>query len=186
MHSIVKQTRTSTAVLVAEDDPNDGLLLQMAFNKASVGSDLHFVPDGRAAMDYLEGAPPYEDRLAHPFPKLLLLDLKMPRVNGFEVLDWLGQREEFPELFVVVFSGSDSPGDITLAYALGADACLPKPCDPGRFTSVVSGLAGYYLSGSRVRRRRPLPRQVWSENLFALASRLMPLSRSVERAPNGA
>jgi CheY-like chemotaxis protein len=73
-------------VLAAEDEETDAFILRLAFEKAEVANPLIVVPDGQVAVDYLRGAPPYQDRTVHPLPGLLTLDLKMPRMNGFDVL----------------------------------------------------------------------------------------------------
>src|SRR6266568_6542022 len=79
-------------ILVAEDMQDDVVLLKHAFQKAGVGVALHFVTDGQEAVDYLNGAERYANRAEHPLPTLLLLDLNMPRLNGFDVLEWLRQQ----------------------------------------------------------------------------------------------
>jgi CheY-like chemotaxis protein len=80
-------------VLVVEDDPNDVLLIERAFRKAQVGAGLQVVGDGDKAVAYLGGQGPYADRGRHPLPVLILLDLKLPRRSGLEVLDWLRGRD---------------------------------------------------------------------------------------------
>lgn len=121
-------------ILVAEDDDNDRLLLRLAFSEAEVTDPIHFVRDGKGAIDYLSGLPPFDDRAKYPLPGLLLLDLKMPGVTGFEVLDWLRQRHNLAQPTVVVLSGSVSPCDVHRAYALGAYRYLTKP---GSFEELV-------------------------------------------------
>ncbi|HWQ90522.1 MAG TPA: response regulator [Clostridia bacterium] len=170
----VPRVRHRLPVLVADDDPNDALLLEIAFMRSGLQLDLHFVRDGREAMDYLEGKGIYRDREAHPLPHLLLLDLRMPRVGGLEVLEWLNHHRSPPNMFVVVMTGSENPGDITLSYAFGADACVPKPCDPARFMSMVSSLARYCLEPAPRRVKRSQSRYKWPDNLFALATRNTP------------
>lgn len=164
------QLRPRVPVLVADDDPNDGVLLELAFAKCGLQPDLRFVRDGEAAIAYLSGAAPYEDRQLHPSPRLLLLDLRMPRVDGLEVLEWLNHQAHPPEMFVVVMSGSEDPSDITLSYAFGADACLPKPCDPSKFAAMVAGLTRFCVEAPPPRKRRARGRYTWPDNLFAIAS----------------
>ena len=115
------------SILVADDEPDDALLLQRAFEKEGINAQLNFVHDGKQVLDYLSGNPPFEDRLANPLPTLLLLDLKMPRMDGFEVLEWLRHHPVFRRLAVIVFSGSDQPVDIERACTLGAVRYLVKP-----------------------------------------------------------
>ncbi len=114
-------------ILVAEDDPADAFFFQRAFKRAGIPVTLHFVRDGREAVDYLEGAGGFADRAAHPLPHLLLLDLKMPRLDGFDVLEWIRRRPEWQGLEVIIFSGSDEPRDKKRAQLLGANSYLVKP-----------------------------------------------------------
>jgi CheY-like chemotaxis protein len=118
---------TTGHILVAEDDTADAFFFQRAFKRAGIPITLHFVHDGREAIDYLEGAGKFADRDEHPLPRLLLLDLKMPRLDGFDVLEWIRQRPDLQHLEVIIFSGSDDPGDRKHAEALGAHAYLVKP-----------------------------------------------------------
>lgn len=119
----------SLTILVAEDDRNDVLLLKLAFSQAGVNALPHFVSDGKEAIDYLRGEPPFNDRVRHPWPDLLVLDLKMPRTAGFEVLEWLRQQPNLNPLSVLVLSGSQWQADIDRAYALGANFYRTKPLD---------------------------------------------------------
>src|SRR5260221_230755 len=82
------------AILHVEDDPNDVLLIDLAFRKAGLSPSLQVVHDGEEAIEYLSGRGSYSDRAVFPFPELILLDLKLPRRSGFEVLSWLRDREE--------------------------------------------------------------------------------------------
>jgi CheY-like chemotaxis protein len=118
--------RTCT-VLSADDGEDDNLLLTQAHRKSLAVFKLRIVNDGQMAIDYLEGREPYQDRNSFPLPDLLLLDLKMPKKNGFDVLDWLGQQEAFKTIPVAVFSSSQDAADLKAAYEKGADWFLMKP-----------------------------------------------------------
>ncbi len=135
----------SATVLLAEDDPNDAFLVQRAFKKAELPHRLVHAADGQQAVDYLSGVPPFDDRLAHPFPDLLLLDLKMPRLNGFEVLEWLQGKAEFRALPAIVLSSSDHQADIEQARALGAAEYYRKPGDPAELLGIIRALDERWL-----------------------------------------
>ena len=136
-------------ILVAEDDPTDAFFLQRAFGKAGVSVGLEFVRDGQEAIDYLRGEPPYADRKAHPLPQLLLLDLEMPRLNGFEVLDWLKSQPRLKRLLVIVFSSSSEVGDINRAYDLGANSYLVKPHATEQLMDLVNRVEKYWLEANQ-------------------------------------
>src|SRR5260370_24271909 len=106
-------------VLAAEDEPMDVVLLKRAFATARVPTTIQFVRDGQEAIDYLSGANRYADRNVYPLPDLMLLDIKMPRLNGFEVLDWLRKQPGLKRLPVTMFSGFDLARAIARAHALG-------------------------------------------------------------------
>lgn len=116
-----------TTILHVEDDPNDTLLFQHACQKAGVVFDLQAVSDGDQAIAYLRGANSFSDRGKHPLPKLILLDLKMPRVSGFDVLAWLKDDGSFNGVPVVVLTSSNHDADVKRAYDLGAKSYLVKP-----------------------------------------------------------
>jgi len=132
-------------VLVAEDDPGDVFLLERAFASAGVPASLHFVRDGQEAIDYLGGEAAYSDRTQHPLPDLLLLDLKMPRLNGFDVLEWLRQQPGLKRLPVTVLTSSDQPQDVNRAYDLGANSYLLKPHSSHDLSDLVKRVQKYWL-----------------------------------------
>src|SRR2546421_5940528 len=103
-------------ILVAEDDPYDAFLLKRAFIKAGIDVHMDFVEDGEETIHYLKGENGFSDRTLHPFPVLLLLDLKMPKMDGFDVLRWLKEQTGLKRLLVTVLSSSDHPEDINRAY----------------------------------------------------------------------
>lgn len=132
-------------ILVAEDDPNDVMLLKRAFFKAGVDAVMDYVRDGQEVIDYLEGNPPFDAPEEAPLPNLLLLDLKMPRVDGLEVLRWLQRQPFLHRLPVVVFSSSNRPEDLQEAYSLGAASYVVKPHDAQEFMEVVAALKRYWV-----------------------------------------
>src|ERR1051325_1772689 len=103
-------------ILVAEDSPEDVFLLQRAFQKAGIDAPLVFVKDGEEAINYLAGTNQFADRTTHPLPGLFLLDLKMPKLNGFDVLEWLQKQSGLRRLLVTVFTSSAAPKDVNRAY----------------------------------------------------------------------
>ena len=107
-------------ILVAEDSEMDAFVLRKAFSMAGLPHKLVFVNDGGQAIDYLKGMPPYSDRERFPAPDLLLLDLKMPKVDGFQVLRWM-QFLGLDNIPVVVLSGSNLDSDKDEAMRLGAN-----------------------------------------------------------------
>jgi len=133
------------AVLLAEDDANDVLLIQRAFQKTNIANPLRVVRDGEEALAYLSGQEPYADRDRHPLPVLLLLDLKLPRKSGFEVLQWLRQQSSLKRLPVVVLTSSNQNPDINKAFDLGANSYLVKPGGLDSLLELVKNLDMYWL-----------------------------------------
>jgi CheY-like chemotaxis protein len=117
-------------VLLVEDDLNDIFLVKRAFKMAHIQNPLQVVTDGQEAIAYLRGEGKYADRQAHPLPKLVVMDIKMPRKSGFEVLTWIkGDNHVLRRIPVIIVSSSDNPADINHAYEQGANAYMIKPVD---------------------------------------------------------
>jgi CheY-like chemotaxis protein len=135
-------------ILVAEDDPTDAYFFQRAFKRAGIPVTLHFVRDGQEVLDYLEGKGQFADRTAHPLPQLALLDLKMPRLDGFDVLEWVRKQPAFNSLQLVIFSSSDEPRHINRAYGLGANSYLVKPHSMDELTALVGRFKKHWLEGA--------------------------------------
>jgi CheY-like chemotaxis protein len=132
-------------ILLAEDDETDVLLTRRAFAKANLLNPLHVVSNGEEAIAYLAGDGKYANRSEYPLPDLLLLDLKMPKKNGLEFLQWIREQPELRGLRVVVLTTSDQSRDVNLAYQLGANSFLVKPVDFEHFVQISQALKGYWL-----------------------------------------
>jgi CheY-like chemotaxis protein len=132
-------------ILLAEDDANDVYFMQRAFQKARLLNPLRIVRDGEEAIQYLRGEGVFADRLKNPLPALLLLDLRMPRRNGFEVLEWLRDQPGLKRLTAVVLTSSSEGPDINRAYDLGANSYLVKPPDAATLREMLDRVNSYWL-----------------------------------------
>jgi CheY-like chemotaxis protein len=135
-------------ILQAEDDENDVFFLRRALQKAGLGHTLLHVHDGQEAVDYLSGNGAFADRGKYPYPDLLLLDLKMPRMNGFDVLDWLRAHPEVKGPPVVVLSSSNHQEDVHKALALGAADFQTKPHDTDGLIEFLQGLNARWFNSA--------------------------------------
>lgn len=126
--------------LLAEDHADDVFLLQQALKKAGVTSHLHVVGNGLEAQAYLKGEGVFGDRILYPFPDVLLLDLNMPRMNGFEVLEWVRQDAQCSRLVVYILSASIRAVDVRRAYELHANGYIVKPTRVNELVAFVAAL----------------------------------------------
>jgi CheY-like chemotaxis protein len=143
------QSETRT-ILAAEDDESTRMVVEMAFRKASTKSQLRFVEDGIEAVSYLQGEANFADRNAFPFPSILLLDLKMPRMDGFELLEWVRLEKRINDLVIIVFSSSEEQADIDRAFSLGANSYLVKSSLYDELIEVLKGLEHYWTKHNRL------------------------------------
>ena len=116
-------------ILLVEDDDKDVILLTRAFERAGLKNPIQRVPSGTACVAYLNGVPPYGDRERFPMPSLVLLDIKLPEMDGFEVLRWIRAQPGFENLCVVMLTAAEEIRNANLAYQLGADSFLVKSLD---------------------------------------------------------
>ncbi|MBD2679480.1 MULTISPECIES: response regulator [Nostoc] len=133
-------------ILLAEDDSNQVLLIRRALHKANLMQPLQVVSNGEAAISYLCGEGEYADRERYPLPILFLLDLKMPRKSGFEVLEWLKQQPELKRLPVIVLTTSKETTDVHKAYDLGVNSYLVKPVAFNDLTAMIKLVDAYWLN----------------------------------------
>jgi CheY-like chemotaxis protein len=116
-------------ILLVDDNPDDVLLIKRSFDRAGLKHPIHSVSRGEDAIAYLRGDLPYDDRLKYPVPDLVLLDIKMPGIDGFDVLRWIRHQWQFSHLCVVMLTSSDEMRDVNQAYQLGANSFLVKPLE---------------------------------------------------------
>jgi len=133
------------AILLVEDNPDDIELIKHAFEKAGVNRPLNVVRDGDAAVDYLEGNGAFTNRLRHPMPTVILLDLKLPKRSGFEVLRFVRLLDSTKHTPVVVLTSSNQSGDIGRAYEMGANSYLVKPVRRDALIEMVRSLNTYWV-----------------------------------------
>jgi CheY-like chemotaxis protein len=132
-------------ILLVEDSPDDALLIQRAFRKANLANPVQLVRDGEEAVAYLSGTPPWDDRARFPLPVFMLLDLKLPRRSGLEVLAWVRQESPVKRLPVVVLTSSRESVDVNRAYDLGVNSYLTKPVGFEALLEMVKNVNLYWL-----------------------------------------
>ena len=142
-------TSPDIRVLLVEDDADDVFFLKRAFEKAGVGGLEQVVSDGQEAIAFLSGAGPYADRRAFPPPSHVILDLKLPKVSGLEVLEWVRTRGPRPDLPVAILSSSGEKVDRDRAHSLGIDGYFVKPSGQGELVSIVRTLANAWALPAR-------------------------------------
>jgi CheY-like chemotaxis protein len=137
-------------ILLAEDDEDYVLLVRQAFADALIPNPLQVVENGQEAIAYLKGEGKYFNRDEFPIPDLLLLDLKMPRMNGFEVLKWIRQQPGLSRLRVLVLTSSDEIRDVNMAYQMGANSFLVKPFDFEDSIELSRLINDFWMKASRI------------------------------------
>ena len=137
-------------ILVAEDEPNDRFLIQRAFNACGPEYFVVFVTDGEEVISYLRGRPHFDDFEKCPAPCMLIADVKMPRLNGFDVLAWVRSQPEWHRLPVLVLSSSALEQDVQRAYDLTANTYLVKPPTYALLVKAVEELCRYWFASSQL------------------------------------
>lgn len=150
---------SNTCILQVEDEANDVFLLQRAFLQAGVANPVQVATDGQMAIDYLSGRGRFADRAKHPLPGLILLDLKLPRRSGRDVLEWIRAEPRLYKTVVIIFTSAQYVGDVSLAYELGANSFIIKPFDFSAYVEIARLLKGWWL---RYNQFPPQPELGWS------------------------
>ena len=137
-------TKPATILLV-EDNPMDIELILDAFNEARLANKIHVARDGQEALNYLFGELPYSNRQEYPLPDLILLDLKLPGIDGHDVLRQIKQTDRLKRIPVTVLTSSKNEGDRAISYDNGANSYLVKPVSFHDFIEVVKSIYNYWL-----------------------------------------
>ena len=132
-------------ILLVEDNPDDVELTLRAFRKNNIANDVVIARDGAEALDYLFGTGAYADRDANDMPRIILLDLKMPKVDGLQVLERLRADERTELTPVVILTSSKEEQDLVSGYKSGANSYVRKPVDFNQFTEAVRQIGLYWL-----------------------------------------
>ena len=142
----MRKNQYKTAFLLVEDDDNDAYLFEFAFRNLSDQILIQRVKDGLEAIDYLLGKGDFADRQQYPLPKTIILDLKLPRFDGFDFLCWLrkGCPGDLSLIPVIVLSATNLDSEVKKAYALGANAYMQKPMDLDVFRKKVEAIGVYW------------------------------------------
>ena len=133
---------SAVSVLYVEDDEVDVFLMDRAWRGVRLVNPLHVVHDGQEAMDYLSGEGRFADRGVHPIPGLVLLDLKLPKIHGLQLLKWIREQPLTRTLRVIILSASNQERDMTDAEALGITDYWVKSGEPGELPKMIAGLKG--------------------------------------------
>jgi CheY-like chemotaxis protein len=136
-------------ILLVEDNADHAELIKRSLDDSMVANRLHHVEDGEAALAFLHGQGAYADRQRLPRPHLILLDLRLPRIDGLEVLKEIKSHPDLHTIPVVILTSSDAEHDMALAYEYHANSYLTKPVDFGRFTVLLKDLGFYWLAWNK-------------------------------------
>lgn len=132
-------------ILFVEDSLDDAMLTLRAFKKSGFINTVHHVKDGAEALDYIYGREAYASRNAQKHPKLILLDLKMPKMSGIEVLERIKSDPNFKSIPIVILTSSKEDPDIQKCYALGANSYIVKPVDSENFFQIIKEIGLYWM-----------------------------------------
>ena len=141
-------------ILVVEDDPVDREMIELAFRRAAVENPVVAVMDGQEALDYLKAEKRFQERRPQDIPVVIMLDLDMPMMNGFEFLSLVKTQASFAAIPVVVLTTSEYNGDISRSYALGANSCITKPGDFDRLVEIARAVDLYWCRLNKLPERK--------------------------------
>ena len=137
--------RATSTILIADDDPEDRMLVEDAFVESRLANDLHFVEDGEQLMDYLHRRGRYSDPVSSPRPGVILLDLNMPRKDGREALKEIKSDPRLRQIPIVVLTTSRAEDDIFRSYDLGVNSFVTKPVTFAAMVELMKMLGKYWF-----------------------------------------
>ena len=140
----------SRVILLVEDNPDDEMLTLRAFKKNSIANEVIVARDGAEALEYLFGTGQYAKRDLSIMPAVILLDLKLPKLGGLEVLRHFKEHPKLKLIPVIILTSSSKNRDITIAYEYGANSYIVKPVDFDKFVSVASEIEVYWLATTKL------------------------------------
>jgi two-component system, chemotaxis family, response regulator Rcp1 len=134
-------------ILIVEDNPADVYLIRECMSDKGIIPHLHIVNDGDEALRFLERKAPFADK---PMPKLVILDLNLPKISGFQVLEFIKKDNRFKSIPVIILSTSSSSNDIAQSYSLNANCYVVKPKDLEDFSRIVSSIEDFWMETAEV------------------------------------
>jgi CheY-like chemotaxis protein len=143
---------SQATLLLVEDSQDDIFLMQRALKSAGIVNKTIVVDNGKEAVDYLQGGGKYQDRIAFPVADIVLLDVKLPYMSGFEILQWIRSNKETRALIVIMLTSSNQPADIRRAYELGANSYVVKPSSFEQLLGFANAFRQYWLCYNDVTR----------------------------------
>ena len=144
MATITEMAKDRPTLLIVEDNEDDIFFVERIFKQIGARCELRFARDGFEAIEYLSGHGAFKDRAKYPMPTIILMDLKMPRRNGFEVLEWMHNQPEIKLIPTIVVTSSTLQEDVTRAYRLGANAVMNKPVDKDSLLQMLKSFHIYW------------------------------------------
>lgn len=136
-------------LLLVEDNEDDAFFLRRALKNAGISQPPVHLPDGREAIAYLAGDGAYADRVAHPLPDIVFLDLNLPYKTGLQVLEWIRQKPELARIVVIALTSSCEQSDLRRAYQLGANSYIVKPASADELTEIAKTFRRWWLELNR-------------------------------------
>lgn len=143
------QTNSNFAILLVEDDENDILLIRRALKKSHVDNPVYVARNGQEAIDYLSGQGKFSEREQFPFPQVVITDLKMPRLTGFDLLAWINEHPQFRVIPTIVLSSSKEELDVARSYGLGANTYMVKPADFEVLAQMTKLIRDYWAASTK-------------------------------------